>query len=211
MTISALPFCDYLGCFSDSANKPCPSHHTVSNSCHLCGPFDGSERDIGCCNSQFCRNLDNLVHAVGLSLFEVCSFQRRPVRLTSASRFADSREDLQTAAQAHRAVMASAVQAASVRHSSSSHCQTQVFCWKDSAAHEEMRKACFDYLRLGGMHADGPMSLLSGLRPQPSILVMHFFMVALFGVGRLMAPFPTPSCVLLTTSHASNVVHLEAL
>ncbi len=71
--------------------------------------------------------------------------------------------------------------------------QAQVFCWKDSSAHEEMRKACFDYLKLGGMHADGPMSLLSGLRPQPSILVMHFFMVALFGVGRLIMPFPTPS------------------
>ena len=28
------------------------------------------------------------------------------------------------------------------------------------------------------------MSLLSGLNPRPSVLVMHFFMVALFGVGR---------------------------
>ncbi|KAK9863645.1 hypothetical protein WJX84_003359 [Apatococcus fuscideae] len=72
-----------------------------------------------------------------------------------------------------------------------------VFCWKDSASHEEMRKACFDYLRLGGMHAEGPMSLLSGLRPQPSILVMHFFMVALYGVGRLLVPFPSPSRVYL--------------
>lgn len=32
--------------------------------------------------------------------------------------------------------------------------------------------------------ADGPVSLLSGLNPRPSVLVMHFFMVALFGVGR---------------------------
>lgn len=32
--------------------------------------------------------------------------------------------------------------------------------------------------------AAGPVSLLSGLNPRPSVLVMHFFMVALFGVGR---------------------------
>lgn len=32
--------------------------------------------------------------------------------------------------------------------------------------------------------AAGPVSLLSGLNPRPSVLVTHFFMVALFGVGR---------------------------
>lgn len=37
----------------------------------------------------------------------------------------------------------------------------------------------------------GPVSLLSGLNPSPSVLVMHFFMVALYGVGRLMLPRPT--------------------
>ncbi len=44
-------------------------------------------------------------------------------------------------------------------------------------AHEEMRQACFDYLSLGGMYSTGPVSLLSGLNPRPSVLVMHFFMV----------------------------------
>jgi Squalene epoxidase len=37
----------------------------------------------------------------------------------------------------------------------------------------------------GGMYSSGPVGLLSGLTPQPHILIMHFFMVALFGVGRL--------------------------
>ena len=39
--------------------------------------------------------------------------------------------------------------------------------------------------------AAGPVSLLSGLNPRPSVLVMHFAMVALFGVGRLIFPRPT--------------------
>jgi squalene monooxygenase len=64
-----------------------------------------------------------------------------------------------------------------------------------SNAHEEMRQACFDYLALGGSCASGPVSLLSGLNPSPSLLVMHFFSVALFGVQRLLRPRPTFRCV----------------
>ena len=67
----------------------------------------------------------------------------------------------------------------------------QVFCYTGDTAHEEMQKACFDYLRLGGWYSEGPISLLSGLRPSPSTLVMHFFAVAIFGVGRLLLPRPT--------------------
>ncbi len=69
-----------------------------------------------------------------------------------------------------------------------------MFCYKGSAAHEEMRQACFDYLRLGGWYSAGPVSLLSGLNPRPSVLVMHFFAVAIFGVGRLLMPRPTLRC-----------------
>lgn len=68
----------------------------------------------------------------------------------------------------------------------------KVFCYTGERAHEEMRGACFDYLRLGGMYSSGPVSLLSGLNPRPSVLVMHFFMVAIYGVGRLLRP--RPSC-----------------
>lgn len=66
-----------------------------------------------------------------------------------------------------------------------------VFCSTGSAAHEEMQQACFDYLALGGMYAAGPVSLLSGLNPRPSVLVAHFFMVAFYGVGRLLLPRPS--------------------
>lgn len=47
-----------------------------------------------------------------------------------------------------------------------------------------MRSACFDYLALGGIYSSGPVSLLSGLNPRPSVLVMHFFMVRAEGGGR---------------------------
>ena len=68
----------------------------------------------------------------------------------------------------------------------------QVFCDTGETWSEEMRQACFDYLRLGGVYAQGPISLLSGLNPRPAVLVIHFFMVALYGVGRVLRPFPTP-------------------
>lgn len=55
-----------------------------------------------------------------------------------------------------------------------------------------MREACFDYLSLGGACSNGPISLLSGLNPRPLILVVHFFAIAVYGVGRLMLPFPSP-------------------
>lgn len=72
----------------------------------------------------------------------------------------------------------------------------QVFCVTGDAAHEEMRSACFEYLRLGGMYSAGPISLLSGLNPRPSVLVTHFFMVAVFGFSRRVPP-PTSVHVLL--------------
>lgn len=55
-----------------------------------------------------------------------------------------------------------------------------------------MREACFDYLSLGGVFSTGPVSLLSGLNPRPLSLVLHFFAVAIYGVGRLLLPFPSP-------------------
>lgn len=67
----------------------------------------------------------------------------------------------------------------------------KVFKASKSRAHEEMREACFNYLALGGVYSAGPVSLLGGINPRPSVLVMHFFMVALYGVGRLLLPRPT--------------------
>ncbi|CAM6114215.1 unnamed protein product [Calypogeia fissa] len=67
----------------------------------------------------------------------------------------------------------------------------KVFMASPDEAMTEMRQACFDYLCLGGVFSTGPVALLSGLNPRPLSLVTHFFAVALFGVGRLMLPFPS--------------------
>ncbi|OAE34602.1 hypothetical protein AXG93_167s1130 [Marchantia polymorpha subsp. ruderalis] len=67
----------------------------------------------------------------------------------------------------------------------------RVFCASPDEAMKEMRQACFDYLSLGGVFSSGPVALLSGLNPRPLSLVTHFFAVALYGVGRLMLPFPS--------------------
>ncbi|PIA25041.1 hypothetical protein AQUCO_13300029v1 [Aquilegia coerulea] len=68
----------------------------------------------------------------------------------------------------------------------------KVFCASPDQARKEMRQACFDYLSLGGVFSSGPVALLSGLNPRPLSLVCHFFAVAIFGVGRLLMPFPSP-------------------
>lgn len=71
----------------------------------------------------------------------------------------------------------------------------KVFSYSPEKAHEDMRQACFDYLAQGGPSSSGPMALLSGLNPSPAALVNHFYGVALFGVGRLLRPLPTPARV----------------
>ncbi|KAK4271364.1 hypothetical protein QN277_020068 [Acacia crassicarpa] len=68
----------------------------------------------------------------------------------------------------------------------------KVFSASPDPARKEMRQACFDYLSLGGIFSNGPISLLSGLNPRPLCLVLHFFAVAIYGVGRLLIPFPSP-------------------
>ncbi|KAK1589370.1 hypothetical protein Q3G72_033328 [Acer saccharum] len=68
----------------------------------------------------------------------------------------------------------------------------KVFSSSPDQARKEMRQACFDYLSLGGVFSNGPVSLLSGLNPRPLSLVLHFFAVAIYGVGRLLLPFPSP-------------------
>ncbi|KAJ0700533.1 putative squalene monooxygenase [Helianthus annuus] len=68
----------------------------------------------------------------------------------------------------------------------------KVFCASPDPARKEMRQACFDYLSLGGICSQGPISLLSGLNPRPIVLFLHFFAVAIYGVGRLLIPFPSP-------------------
>ncbi|XP_062002066.1 squalene monooxygenase SE1-like [Rosa rugosa] len=66
---------------------------------------------------------------------------------------------------------------------------------------------CLIPWRLGGICSYGPVSLLSGLNPCPLHLFLHFFAAAIYGVGRLMLPFPSPKrmwlgfLLILSASH----------
>ncbi|KAL1353563.1 hypothetical protein HN51_017485 [Arachis hypogaea] len=85
----------------------------------------------------------------------------------------------------------------------------KVFSASPDQARKEMRQACFDYLSLGGLCSQGPISLLSGLNPRPLSLVAHFFAVAVYGVGRLIFPFPSPKKIWIGArliSSASGII-----
>ncbi|KAL9438137.1 hypothetical protein AB3S75_023909 [Citrus x aurantiifolia] len=72
-----------------------------------------------------------------------------------------------------------------------------------------MRQACFDYLSFGGVFTNGPIALLSGVNPHPLSLVVHFFAAAVFGVGCLLLPFPSPKRMLIAArlnSGASSTI-----
>uniref|UniRef100_A0A8C5DAK7 Squalene monooxygenase n=1 Tax=Gouania willdenowi TaxID=441366 RepID=A0A8C5DAK7_GOUWI len=47
---------------------------------------------------------------------------------------------------------------------------------------QELRKACFQYFKLGGECIAGPVGLLSVLTPKPMTLIGHFFAVALYAI-----------------------------
>ncbi|KAH8960376.1 hypothetical protein BDL97_06G128700 [Sphagnum fallax] len=85
----------------------------------------------------------------------------------------------------------------------------KVFCASPDLAMTEMRQACFDYLSIGGTFSSGPVALLSGLDPKPLNLVVHFFSVAIYGVGRLILPFPSLSRIWISArliQGASNII-----
>lgn len=57
----------------------------------------------------------------------------------------------------------------------------ELFAATDHSLHE-LRKACFQYFKLGGECIAGPIGLLSVLSPKPVTLIGHFFAVALYAV-----------------------------
>uniref|UniRef100_A0A8D3BJP4 Squalene monooxygenase n=1 Tax=Scophthalmus maximus TaxID=52904 RepID=A0A8D3BJP4_SCOMX len=57
----------------------------------------------------------------------------------------------------------------------------ELFAATDNSLHE-LRKACFQYFKLGGECIAGPIGLLSVLTPKPMTLIGHFFAVALYAI-----------------------------
>lgn len=55
----------------------------------------------------------------------------------------------------------------------------ELFSAPDDSLHQ-LRKACFQYFKLGGQCISGPVGLLSVLSPNPLTLIGHFFAVAIY-------------------------------
>lgn len=68
------------------------------------------------------------------------------------------------------------------------------------SAYDEMRESCFRYLGLGGSCSEDPVALLAGLRPEPWLLVWHFFAVALYSTRRLVFERCSPKSIALAFS-----------
>ncbi|KAK4532596.1 hypothetical protein CCYA_CCYA13G3453 [Cyanidiococcus yangmingshanensis] len=68
-----------------------------------------------------------------------------------------------------------------------------ILCGSPDKARKEMRHAFLDYIQIGGRCSADPIRMLGGLEPSPSLLITHFFAVAIFGCGRALLPFPTPA------------------
>jgi squalene monooxygenase len=58
-----------------------------------------------------------------------------------------------------------------------------------------MRQATFNYFKLGGICATGPVGLLAGLTQSYYILLTHFFSVAIVGCFYQCFPIPSPAAI----------------
>ncbi|MFQ6648793.1 hypothetical protein Gotur_021825, partial [Gossypium turneri] len=68
----------------------------------------------------------------------------------------------------------------------------KVFSSSSDPTIEDIQYACIGYLRLGGVFSSGLSAMISGLCPRPLSLAFHLFALAIYGVGRLLLPFPSP-------------------
>ncbi|PPD86352.1 hypothetical protein GOBAR_DD16709 [Gossypium barbadense] len=68
----------------------------------------------------------------------------------------------------------------------------KVFSASSNPAMKNLQHTFLGYLRLGGMFSYGASAMLCGLCPSSLSLAFHFFSIAIYGVGRLLLPFPSP-------------------
>lgn len=56
---------------------------------------------------------------------------------------------------------------------------------------EDLKQACFNYLKRGGNYAQEPVSILSAVSRDVKLLIRHFFAVAVYGVKNTLTGFPS--------------------
>lgn len=61
---------------------------------------------------------------------------------------------------------------------------------------ELLKVACYSYLSLGSRMSGDPVKLLSGISRSQPLLITHFFMVAFWGMAKLLFPIPTPTAII---------------
>lgn len=57
-------------------------------------------------------------------------------------------------------------------------------------SNEDLKNACYNYLKRGGKYASEPISILSAISRNRMLLQQHFFAVALYGAKKTISPFP---------------------
>eukprot|EP01102_Stenamoeba_stenopodia_P004746 TRINITY_DN1508_c0_g1_i3.p2 TRINITY_DN1508_c0_g1~~TRINITY_DN1508_c0_g1_i3.p2 ORF type:complete len:502 (-),score=108.56 TRINITY_DN1508_c0_g1_i3:1968-3473(-) len=72
----------------------------------------------------------------------------------------------------------------------------------------DLREACFSYLKMGGFFCRGPISLLAGISRSDTLLFFHFFLVALYGVGRTVVPRCTFGNIYKAYAMLRDAVHI---
>ncbi|PPS14091.1 hypothetical protein GOBAR_AA06473 [Gossypium barbadense] len=68
----------------------------------------------------------------------------------------------------------------------------KAFSASSDPAMDNIQQTFFGYLRLGGFFSYGISAIFAGLCPHPLSLAFHFFAITIYGVGRLLLPFPSP-------------------
>lgn len=56
---------------------------------------------------------------------------------------------------------------------------------------DDLKDACYQYLKRGGPYAEEPVSLLGAVSRDKNLLLRHFFAVALYGIKNTLLPLPT--------------------
>ncbi|GAA5889877.1 hypothetical protein JCM6882_004350 [Rhodosporidiobolus microsporus] len=69
---------------------------------------------------------------------------------------------------------------------------------------EVLKTGCFKYFELGGECIDGPVSLLSALRPSPLLLFYHFFRVAFYSIWCMFTCAPSSPSASASASSSSS-------